>query len=291
MDVRITLYEDAQAFMQIAGDMLYARETVNNLILGVSEQLLNDPSAFEEPFFATVSNKDGNLVLAALMTPPHNMILAGNVHFEVGISALIPYLEEHQISYPGVIGPVHITDLFMKTWKRMFQESGRVHMSQRVYELRSVNMPLLPAGHFRIAFSEDSPTIAKWIQEFSKEALGEEVEINYHDANELIADGKVFVWEKAGEIVSMAMKVRPIAHSITINGVYTPPENRRQGYASALVAHLSQHLLDLGYQFVNLFTDLDNPTSNNIYSKIGYHPVCDFRMIAFKPHQPANHAK
>ncbi len=78
----------------------------------------------------------------------------------------------------------------------------------------------------------------------------------------------------------MAMKTLPIAHSITINGVYTPPENRCQGYATALVAHLSQHLLDLGYKFVNLFTDLENPTSNSIYQKIGYHPVCDFRMYS-----------
>ena len=73
----------------------------------------------------------------------------------------------------------------------------------------------------------------------------------------------------------------PIAHSITIGGVYTPPEHRRKGYATALVARLSQHLLGLGYQFVNLFTDLSNPTSNSIYCKIGYNPVCDFRMYAF----------
>jgi hypothetical protein len=39
--------------------MLYARETVNNLILGVSERLVNNPKAYENPFFATVADEDG----------------------------------------------------------------------------------------------------------------------------------------------------------------------------------------------------------------------------------------
>lgn len=281
MDIRIILYEDARAFMDAAGDMLYARETLNNLILGVSERLINNPAAYKNPFFATVSDGEGDLALAAVMTPPYNMILAGNSHFEVGVSALISYLQENQISFPGVIGPVHISDHFMKTWKRVFRESGRVQMRQRVYELRSVIMPPMPEGHFRVAFSEDSQTIADWMQAFSKEALGEEAAFDHEKAIEFIADGKVFVWEKDGEAVAMAMKIRPIAHSITINGVYTPPENRRNGYATALVAHLSQHLLDLGYSFINLYTDLDNPTSNKIYQKIGYHPVSDFRMVTY----------
>jgi len=57
--------------------------------------------------------------------------------------------------------------------------------------------------------------------------------------------------------------------------VYTPPEFRGRGYASALVAALSQAMLDAGYHFCTLFTDLANPTSNHIYQAIGYQPVCD----------------
>jgi hypothetical protein len=32
-----------------------------------------------------------------------------------------------------------------------------------------------------------------------------------------------------------------------------------------------------------LFTDLANPTSNAIYRRIGYQPVCDAVEIAFEP--------
>jgi predicted GNAT family acetyltransferase len=40
-------------------------------------------------------------------------------------------------------------------------------------------------------------------------------------------------------------------------------------------------LLDQGKQFTSLFTDLSNPTSNSIYQKIGYQPVCDFDLYRF----------
>jgi len=262
MDLQITLYDTARSFIEKAGKMLYARETINNLMLGVSERLLNDPSAFEDPFFATLTDENDEIVLAAVMTPPHNMILAGNHNSNIGISVLISSLQENQINIPGVIGPVHISESFMKTWKRMVKESGKIKMRQRVYEIRSVKMPPLPQGRFRVAFPEDNRIITKWLRAFTEEALDDETPPSSNKVQGFISDGRVFVWEKEGKPVSMAMKTRPIAHSITINGVYTPPEYRRQGFATALVANLSQHLLDSGYEFVNLFTDLGNPTSS-----------------------------
>jgi hypothetical protein len=129
---------------------------------------------------------------------------------------------------------------------------------------------------------DEAPLVAEWIKAFEAEALDEDNERHLERANRVISRGDIFFWEAPGEVVSMAMKTRPLKNSITVSGVYTPPAHRRQGYASALVAKLSQHLLDMGYEFINLFTDLDNPTSNAIYQKIGYHPVVDFRMIRFR---------
>jgi hypothetical protein len=60
-----------------------------------------------------------------------------------------------------------------------------------------------------------------------------------------------------------------------VGPVYTPPAERRRGYAGALVAALSQRLLDEGREFCFLFTDLANPTSNHVYQEIGYEPVCE----------------
>jgi predicted GNAT family acetyltransferase len=67
----------------------------------------------------------------------------------------------------------------------------------------------------------------------------------------------------------------PTPTGIRIGPVYTPPDRRRRGYASALVAAASQAALDEGRRQVFLFTDLANPTSNHIYAAIGYEPVRD----------------
>ena len=49
------------------------------------------------------------------------------------------------------------------------------------------------------------------------------------------------------------------------------------------VALLTQRLLDQGWKFTALFTDLDNPTSNSIYRKIGYRKIGESKHIQLKP--------
>ena len=96
------------------------------------------------------------------------------------------------------------------------------------------------------------------------------------------ADGAAFLrhaeafllWDDRGP-VSTAMWTRPTPNGVTINGVYAPGARRSRGYASACVAALSQRMLDEGREFCCLYTDLSNPTSNDIYLSIGYQPVCD----------------
>ncbi len=79
----------------------------------------------------------------------------------------------------------------------------------------------------------------------------------------------------------MARYGSPTPHSVRISAVYTPPELRGHGCASACVAALTRRLLDDGWAFTTLFTDLANPTSNRIYARIGYRPVCDMDHYRF----------
>jgi predicted GNAT family acetyltransferase len=73
----------------------------------------------------------------------------------------------------------------------------------------------------------------------------------------------------------------PTPGGIRIGPVYTPPEHRRRGYATILVAELSRWLLGRGHRACFLYTDLANPTSNSIYGKIGYRRVCDSAEVWF----------
>jgi len=92
------------------------------------------------------------------------------------------------------------------------------------------------------------------------------------------ASGALHVWDVRGAPVASAAAVGPTPNGIRLNHVYTPPALRGRGYASALVASLSRHLLDEGRAFVFLHTDLSNPISNRVYERIGYVRVAEVEM-------------
>jgi uncharacterized protein len=80
----------------------------------------------------------------------------------------------------------------------------------------------------------------------------------------------------------MAAATRDTGTGCSINTVYTPPQYRRRGYATAAVAALSLMLLEGGRRFCCLYTDISNPTSNSVYARIGYVPIRDYMEIAFQ---------
>jgi hypothetical protein len=47
------------------------------------------------------------------------------------------------------------------------------------------------------------------------------------------------------------------------------------------VARLCRDLLESGRRFCFLFTDRRNATSNRLYVRLGYEPVCDMQEVRF----------
>ena len=96
-----------------------------------------------------------------------------------------------------------------------------------------------------------------------------------------VARERLFVWDDGGP-VSLSSWSGLTPSGVRINRVYTPPELRGRGYASACVAELSQLLLDCGSRFCALFTDLADPVANRVYARrIGYEQVADFAKYRF----------
>lgn len=97
-----------------------------------------------------------------------------------------------------------------------------------------------------------------------------------------IASKKLYILEDNGIPVSMAGYTREMQTAIGVAFVYTPPYERGKGYATSIVAQISQLALDKGFIKCVLYTDLANPTSNSIYQKIGYMPICDSLQLKFE---------
>jgi predicted GNAT family acetyltransferase len=272
-------------FVVAAGPFLVGREAEHNLIFGICSNLRDTPEAFSEPpYLATVS--DGERVVAvALQTPPLRLVLS-----EVDDPAAIGWLADdvHGRDLPGVLGPIEHARAFIDEWVARGGPPASLAMSERIFRLTMVRPPSDVPGRSREATPGDRDVVAAWTEAFMREAFGEAdvAEVAAMTDRWLARRGRVLhLWED-GDVVSLAGVGGPTPNGIRIGPVYTPPEARRRGYASALVAAVSQAELDAGRRFCFLFTDLSNPTSNHIYQTIGYEPVRDVDAYDFeRPHR------
>ena len=127
----------------------------------------------------------------------------------------------------------------------------------------------------REAGPDDIPIVIGWINAFAEEALDEAAHLEGAEAayrrREADPDGAWLLWDDEGP-VSLAAYGSPTPNGTRVGPVYTPPELRGRGYATSLVAELTEQRLAAGLRFCFLFTDLGNPTSNAIYARIGYEP-------------------
>lgn len=278
-------YASAGAFLDRAQPFLESQEFINGLILGIAVRMRERPDWVDhQPYLGAVEGNNGDLLLAAIMTSPNNELLAAagpNVP-QYAIDQLAENLRSGNWHVPGVNGESSLAQRFAETWTNLTGQPHRIAMRLRAYELRRViSSPHPPRGYLRPATPDDLETVTRWRAEFTRESLHQEPE---EDIDKLVTrqiqSGNVYIWDDHG-LVSMAVSTRPTRTGIWIGGVYTPPAMRGRGYASSCVAALSQRLLDSGKSFCALFTDLDNATSNSIYQKIGYTPVCDFLVFQF----------
>jgi predicted GNAT family acetyltransferase len=273
-------FADVDGFLATAGDFLAAREAEHNLIFGICSNLRTNPTMFGGPPYLAVVTDSGRVVAAALRTPPHRLILS-----EIDDAAAIRLLVEDVRSpdLGGVLGPREHARAFVEAWTTGGGAPPRLAISERIYRLTSVVPPRPVLGTVRVATPADRDLVVAWTEGFMRDAFGaadpEEV-VSTADRWLSGRERTLYLWVD-GEPVSLAGVGGPTPNGIRIGPVYTPPAARRQGYASALVAAVSQAELDAGRRFCFLFTDLANPTSNHVYMDIGYEPVCDVDGYAF----------
>lgn len=281
--MHFTKHASAGDFLVATQPTLEKHEAANNLMLGLASRMMKYPERIRtQPYLATV-RAGRSLAAAALMTPPFGVnIYAQTASPQTALTPIASNLHDEQWHFPFVNGVAHASDAFAELWQALTTMRIQKTICERVYQLERVIEPRWPAGVFRMARMDDVDLTAAWIQAFHDEALPSDPPFNTRDwALTAIADGDVYFWEVAGEPVSLARKSRTTAHGQSIGPVYTPLEHRGRGYASAVTARLSQLILSSGKRFAMLFTDLSNPTSNSIYQKIGYTPVCDFNQHIF----------
>jgi predicted GNAT family acetyltransferase len=283
MACQLEVYRDELEFSAWVGGWLEEHEAENSLFLGLLGALVEDPPEVP-PFMARATTSDGKTVAAAFHRGFALLLSRGP---DEAIDAIAARLGALGVQVPAVIGPARESERFARAWSEAQGCDAQLTFDQRIYQLTELRRPQPIAGSMRAIVIADIDLVVEWTQAFDLEALSAHerrplVDARRHVANR-IGGWNLFGWDLDGELVAMAGLARPTVTTISVNSVYTPPAHRRRGFATALVAAVSDVGMKRGKTACVLYTDLGNPTSNAIYQKIGYHPVCYARNYHFGP--------
>lgn len=269
----VTRYQTASEFLAAAQPLLMLAEAENNLILGVAQGIVRNPSAAKDPYLATVSSATGVLACGVHIAPYKLVITRAN---REPIVALAKDVYEAVPQVDGVTGPARSASDFALAWSKLSGVEPTLGMRLRIHETRKVlesNRPPL-AGRFRVATPADQDLLSAWTTAFVDEARIPDPVDAARVVADAIARGRLHVWDN-GQPVSMAAWTGKTPNGVRINFVYTPRELRGQGYGTACVSALTRQQLQQGNAFCWLYTDLSSAASPNIFKRIGYWPVSD----------------
>jgi predicted GNAT family acetyltransferase len=274
--------EAPDRFLERTRPLLLSDEARHNLILGIAGTLVEHPDAYRAAYLWLVE-RDGEAVSAGLMTPPFNAVVSAERE-EGALTVLAHGVRARSISLPGVTGALPESERFAQAWTRETYARASRHMTQGIYALTQVRPAPACSGRPRRAEGADRNLLLDWVGAFldETEVLADREHMERMIGRRLMAaDEGLWLWDDDGP-VSMAGFGGATPNGIRIGPVFNPPELRGRGYATALVASLSDWLLRRGRRFCFLYTDLANPTANEIYRRIGYEHVCDSADIRFE---------
>lgn len=283
--MNVVRFEDVEAFYARVELYLLPHEAEHNLTFGLLGTMRHDRTRFPEPILVLV--EDGGAVqLVGIQTNRERTLVLSLAQSLEAVRRLAEDLHAAGLSFPGVTGPNEVSLAFAEAWTGLSGQTYHVTTPLRTFKLEKVNPVTGVRGHLRKATDADRALLIEWEMAFATEAFSER-KPNREETERSVdfrlysGIGGIYLWDDGGAVCYTGYG-GPTPHGIRIGPVYTPPEHRKRGYASACVAGASQLLLDGGRDFCFLFTDLRNPTSNHIYQEVGYRAVCDFTDYGFR---------
>ena len=232
--------------------------------------------------FAWATGEGGEVRLYATRTPDWPLIISELD--QTGADALVERWLAEDPRVPGVTGLPHSAQAVAGAWQTRTGGSWASRLREALHLLSEVaELPRPPEGALRAASEGDKELLIAWERAFVAEAglIGSALGEAERTVARRLAAGNAYVWEDRGA-VSMVGINPPIAGTVRVGPVYTPPEHRRRGYASAAVAAVCREALARGAKQCMLFTDLANPTSNKIYAAVGFRRVADWEELEFR---------
>jgi predicted GNAT family acetyltransferase len=275
MELKVLFTEDPAFVLGKAGVFLSSQPVLHNLVLSI----LGARVAHRDPgrYWMAIQRDDtlgvavqSPLTFSALLTPMKAPVT----------TAMADAIAEAGVVLPGITADAATAATFAGQWSERSKSAATPFQGLRLYQLFEIGEVPPTQGTLRKASANERSLMIAWTRAFQHE-IAESDEDTELRVDRGLAAGELWLWDRGGETVSMAVSREPVHGVVRLSGVYTPPEKRKHGYAAACVHTLSKQLGDAGYRCI-LYTDLGNPTSNSIYRRIGYRAVAEALRYRFE---------
>jgi hypothetical protein len=193
------------------------------------------------------------------------------------MTALARILEEHPAGARHITGEYEVASRLWSCVRNY--EAYEDHRSYFAVMDALVDLP--GVGPARRATEADIPGLVALYSESGAMARDEA------GTRRVLQHGRIFVATDAGKLVSGALTNAETPDMAMIGGVFTPPDRRKRGYATACVAALCRDLLNHGIQPCLFY---DNPEAGAIYLRLGFRNTGTWRLLRLRAKQPADGA-
>jgi hypothetical protein len=275
MGVMFKTFNDPRVFRDLTAPFLLKNEATHCLGLSLIDSLVEEPNLFPKFELAGFFDDQSHRLLgAAWITHPHPL---GASEMPLScVPALLDFAAGLKRKPSGIAAPFAIAEEFQRQWLPRQSCQIQRRFEQCIYELRELIAPSPLEGAMRLAEDSDQKLLAQWCWNFVVDCRMVKGPDNGNGkiyAKQAIESRSRYLWEIDGRPVSMVGVPGRTKNGARISWVYTPPEERRKGYAAHLVAKVCELEMAKRKSRCFFYTDLDNPTSNHIYQSIGFKPI------------------
>ena len=267
---------DELARFDAAARQFIEADPVRNTVLLTVLDTLRAGGGYDDadPWFAW-TREDGETVAAALCTPPYKVAVSG-LSAE---AAMTMGRELTSYDLPGAFGDLATVAAFADGAGR--RHTVGIHEIQ--YVLTELSPPLPVPGVARAYADVDADLYVRWESAFAVEVGVMRSADPLRSLQQRIAGGGgLWLWDVDGQPVSMCGRTPVVCGVPRIGPVWTPLEHRRRGYAAAVTASVCRDALRAGARACTLFADAANPTSNGIYTRLGFRPAAETVEASFE---------
>ena len=276
----IRQYHSIQEYWMDTGDFLTRNSVKNNIIIGQC-LVIPDQAAILDDYLLVNLYRSDRLILTAFKNHP-NLVLAGDDFNQIDLLEFCEFIRMKDIIPQGVIAEKELSLSFAKA----YGQKSVIHKALLAHQIGRLNPIALSEGSMELCVESDLNLVSEWLYNFQIECdlpYPKTRENTYEDAKRRIERKTIYKWMIHDQAVSICAEVMNNEYFSKISLVYTPLEYRKKNYARSCVWSLAKLIQERGQKTICLFTDKSNPTSNKIYSEIGFESVnedCELRFVS-----------